>query len=362
MDFALKLIFTGLIAFVPFNSNNKPLYVDEKTGEFFEAGGTVAQQPDHVWVLMVDARNPPQHTNAAHNPALRIRKANLADPNVVDLDCLDESHVPGVCGVIRLDDVEIEFPAVSAPLPAQFLTAGKRVLDGITGEPRARPCCTNPNDSECKNETLPERKCWNQTPDAIEQISDFSWLISVSEVAPGASLKPASWSSTATPAGPVSARLKLTRTNHPGTLESRYLEREVPCGIAADNERYLKTEPVTFAHLPTGTNWQDRAVAKEMEFTLTGLQNSVTLTLKPLPWSTGQPETIVIRPTQQGEVVVLEVTNSPEDYLKDRCARVTPRLHFEMLWDLVESPASPRPVPQYKQPPITDLLCPEVRP
>lgn len=356
MTFTLKLIFTGLIAFVPFNSNNKPLYIDEKTGQFFEAGGTVPQEPDHLWVLMVDARNPPHHPNAAHSPGLRVKKANLADPTVVDLECLD-----GVCGVIRLDDVEVEIPAVSAPLPAQFLTTGKRVLDG--GQPRAQPCCTNPNDSECKKETVPARKCWNETPDALEQISDFSWLISFSEVAPGASLKPASWSTTATPAGPVSARLKLARTGHPGTLESRYLEREDPCMIAADNERYLKTEPVTFADLPAGTKWQDRAVAKEMEFTLAGLQNSVTLTLKPLPWSTGQPRAIEIRPTQPNEVISLEFTNSPVDYLKDRCVKLTSPLHFEMLWDLLETPPGPPlPVPQYKQPPITDLLCPEVRP
>jgi hypothetical protein len=360
MTFTLKLMFTGMIAFVPLKAGQVMYEVSP------------GNQPDQVVVLFVDAREGSSGcddpSSSAHFPVIRYDEDDSKGPRASNFDCSGIPEIPGqACKGIMLYDehLEIELGENSSDIPLKVVT-GNRIEDGDLL--RKRPCCT-----DCVNETEKSLVCLGETTPVAEQFRDFSWVVSLSEVLPGTMINSRAWLPVP-PAGLISARMTLET----GTLETLLLEGEKFCLPTDPDERYKVVEPVKFVPSPKGSSWPvasekekfpGRAVAERVVLTIPGIKDHVTLRSRRLdpnnPFGDFAELMLAPRESCPGSCVVeVELINSPCDLIYDRCPDEYSHRHFEMLWDLVVAPPAPRPAPDFSDPggPEADLLCPEVRP
>lgn len=103
--FVLKVIFTGLIAFVP-------IYNDS------------AKQPDHVWVLLIDARQPDPKEDAfnrpfdPHYPALRFAKQTSQGPRKFEFSCYSPFLMK--CKAIVIENESLTIVTTANSIPTQL--------------------------------------------------------------------------------------------------------------------------------------------------------------------------------------------------------------------------------------------------
>jgi hypothetical protein len=351
MVFTLKIVFTGLIAFVPI-----------KDGEVMLGDPTPSAQPDEVWVLLVDARNPRPATDRkglkfhSHHAVLRP-----VDPGVVSgRELTDGKYLP-------IPDESFELvPGEESAKVELTLVTGTRV--------QRMPCCTQDADPDCgtvHKEDPAEKDCVGK-PGASrvgDQMRDFNWLASFREIRQGTTMEPSLWKEVVPPEGRIVGRLKIAM----GELSTYMIQDNgVPPEPWSTNEQFKQSSLMEFDP-SDGLSWKPRGIAKKMVLEIKGLRSNVTLTSRSLTGS-AKPQPVVLTPrlcaVGQDCEVVIHWMNSPlfevkgdSDPMKNGSRR-----HFELLWNLLPLDSWPkdgeRPAPSPIPPPpfVSDLLCPEVRP
>lgn len=339
MEFTLKLVFTGLIAFVPM-----------KDGAVNYDHSSI--RSDQVVVLLVDARDPDPEEDydgkpfEAHRALLRFTKGSHKNGREAELDCVNPSDPASRCQV-ELEEENLDLHYDAPPGVQLVLITGTRI-DSL-------PCCTNPTDVVCRSETRPYRLCWGEAPWAAEQMADFNWLISFREVLPKATILNECLTGLAD--CPAVVRLVVNR----GILSSLELQGEPGVPITTPAENFLRSERVLFAQKPIGSGWYPRAVARRMVLSIPGVEDSVKIGSDIASDLEIGPPADCADPCE----VEVELMNSPEHEIADDPYDPTySRRHFELLWSFLQTPPTDRPAPYRAGTggPHVDLLCPQVQP
>lgn len=333
--FTLRLVFAGLIAFVPVDRQGN---VDDLA---------MPPEPRRVWALLVatdglntDARGRTLHS---HQAVLRSR-LQLPDPSrrCRDRWCID------------LQDESLSLSFGDGSNPERIGLVRNTRMAG-----RPLPCCTDVDDPVCGNAAA-DRRCDGRTPGATEQMKDFFWLISFQELVPGAKLHAGSWQWSDN-TDRIAARLRLDH----GVLRTLYLQQEE--GVRDPGNLSDSFKHAAVIRFDGSSAWQPRGVAKTVVLTVPNLNGSVTFHSQSLSGGSDR-EWKIHRPADCGEpcVVEIEVLNWPTDDVyppqSRRNEEPTSHRHFELMWRLVEDPPASLPSPIDKERRDVDLLCPEVRP
>ncbi len=342
MDFALRIIFSGLLTFVPVDTNGDGRH-------------------DSAWVLFVDARvpNPPRdgllQLFEAHVPAVRVMRTNVdagGRQPPAWLGAGSEQY-----GIIALDEEDLTIVTTGSPSAFELVT-GKRPVGG-DGKPKALPCCTDSVFDPCRTEPDTARRCHGHSVPDSEQMRDFQWLASLSELVPAARLRGSLLNPTPGPAGLLAARLKVGV----GRLESALL-----AGIAdatPQPERYQLAVLVKFDSLPPATR---RAVARRLVLTIGGLKTKVSLVSKRFGGATPAFPDLVLAPDAgctANCIVTIHMFDSmlSEIHEPDQVhVHTGSKRHFELLWNLVDNFSGTRLAPSPVTGPDDDLICPSARP
>lgn len=351
MDFTLKIVFHGLIVFVPVNRDD-------------EVVDPVVEAPDHVWALLVDARAAGKERDADghafdnHCGALRFDLGSWTPGRSIDDFGLLPNGDQDSTAVVWLEREQIVIdPSSTSPLT---VITGKRLKIG--GKLKDRPCCTTA-DGVCDADADMDRVCIGSAPDAPEQMRDFSWLISLSEVLENPSTTPPTKPVLDLSSPNILAKIRLDR----GTLESLALGGERP---SPKQNRYENAHLVEFSPSPSSTwrlIWSNRAATQTMVLTMPA-RDRVTFRSTPLGGGTAAAPLVLEPPPHCGSThcdLLVEVMNSPSPEILERWQSHphSSRRHFELFWKLTSNPPVPRPAPKFVTPPPTgDLLCPEARP
>ena len=342
MTFTLQIIFSGLLAFVPVDTN----------------GDT---KPDKAWVLFVDARVPSPHLDAAgklfdsHMPAIRVRKKNFQGGREPARWIGSGANA---FGIVVLDEEDLTIGPLAGAPPFEVVTK-TRLLDAM-GKPRPKPCCTDSTNPPCKDEADAERKCHGQPVSDIEQMRDFEWVPSVDEIWPGKVISTDLLAKPLSRLGILAARLELPA----GSLETSLLDCVKES--TAPQERYKHPCLVRMDNKPRGSKWEDRATARQLLLTITGLTEPVKIASSRFGGATPAFSDLVLKPEEgctSDCVVTIRVYNSmlSEVYGVGGVHHSSER-HFELLWNLVDPSLRDRPAALRVAPPDDDVICPVIRP
>lgn len=343
MPFALEIIFTGLLAFVPVDT----------TGD---------TRPDMAWVLFLDALvpEPPMDRDGkvfdSHHPAIRIFEESLDPSGRQPRSWIGTGS--GKFGVVVFDQEDLTLSLSGGPTAFEVVS-GKRVKD-LQGRLRPLPCCSTLTGSPCLSGTPSKKKCVNEMVPATEQMRDFDWVPSFEEIMPGAKIDPDLLGMDLSKLGRLAARFKIEK----GVLETALLDRASE--LTPARERYLAVDLVKFDPTPSGSLWRPRAVARQLVLRIGGLTGEVYLKSKRLGGASPEFKDLILKPVAGCPspcVVRVRLFNSMLPELYDRHAHSGSNRHFELLWSLVSAPPKKRPAPERELlPPDDDLICPVVRP
>ncbi len=272
--FELKIVFGGLLAFIPLDVTTPPL--DEQDVQ-------PSSHASAVWVLMVNAEKgdsvpcPEGQYYHEHRPYLRIPVKNVVGHKVPDLVV---EGVPTVLIPISGYSIEVK--------PRDLINSGVELLGG--------------------------RKVGSDRPESPEELMDFSWVPDLSRVAPGLAPVCANCvvaDSAKVDGDRVSARFKLKG----GSLGTYKVATNVDGGEPA---------PMIYNINPKTTNLEQeckegaycQAAAIQTVVRFGSLKSPVDLVFRSISEPEVGKKKIELRPAAEGDVIELLVVNQrPVDVL-----------------------------------------------